>query len=100
LIDKVIGGAPFAVAAVLSVFMAGLALGSWRAGRAIDRRPGRATLLALYGKLELGIGALALAVPFAMAAARPVYRAFYDPLLEHFWCHQAAALVGCALPWS
>ncbi|MCG6906401.1 MAG: hypothetical protein LJE63_07235, partial [Desulfobacteraceae bacterium] len=48
LIEKVIGSAPFAVAAVLSVFMAGLALGSWRAGRAIDRRPGRATLLALY----------------------------------------------------
>ncbi len=97
LIEKVIGSAPFAVAAVLSVFMAGLALGSWRAGRVIDRQPGRAALLALYGKLELGIGVLALAVPVAMAIARPVYRAFYDPLLEHFWCHQAAALAGCAL---
>ena len=97
LFDKVIGSAPFAVAAVLSVFMAGLAIGSWRAGRIIDRRPTRAALLALYGKLELGIGVLALAVPFAMAAARPVYQAFYDRLLDHFWCHQAAALAGCAL---
>lgn len=43
LIEKVIGSAPFAVAAVLSVFMTGLALGSWRAGRVIDRQPGRAT---------------------------------------------------------
>ena len=40
---------------------------------------------------------LALAVPFAMAVARPVYRAIYDPLLDHFWRHQAAALAGCAL---
>lgn len=97
LIDKVIGSAPFAVAAVLSVFMAGLAVGSWWAGRFIDRRPTRAALLALYGKLELGIGGLALAVPFAMAATRPIYRALYDRLLAHFWCHQTAALAGCAL---
>ena len=47
LMDKVIGSAPFAVAAVLSVFMAGLALGSWRVGRVIDRQPSRAVLLAL-----------------------------------------------------
>jgi predicted MFS family arabinose efflux permease len=37
LIDKVIGSAPFAVATVLTVFMAGLALGSYLAGRTIDR---------------------------------------------------------------
>ena len=71
LMDKVIGSAPFAVAAVLSVFMAGLALGSWRVGRVIDRQPTRAALLTLYGKLELGIGLLALAVPWAMAATHP-----------------------------
>jgi len=97
LIDKVIGSAPFAVASVLSVFMAGLAVGSWWAGRSIDRQPTRAALLALYGKLELGIGGLALVVPFAMAATRPIYRALYDHLLAHFWCHQAATLAGCAL---
>ena len=33
LIDKIIGSAPFAVATVLSVFMAGLALGSYVSGR-------------------------------------------------------------------
>jgi spermidine synthase len=32
LIDKVMGSAPFAVATVLSVFMGGLALGSYLAG--------------------------------------------------------------------
>ena len=95
--DKVIGSAPFAVAAVLSVFMAGLGLGSWRVGRVIDHQPTRAALLALYGKLELGIGILALAVPWAMAATCPVYRALYDRLVDHFWCHQVAALTGCAL---
>jgi MFS family permease len=61
MIDKVIGSAPFAVATVLTVFMAGLALGSYLAGRIIDRFTSRSALLALYGKLEAGIGACALA---------------------------------------
>ena len=56
LIDKVIGSAPFAVATVLTVFMIGLALGSYVAGRHIDRISVRKPLLSLYGKLEVAIG--------------------------------------------
>ncbi len=97
LIDKVIGGAPFAVATVLSVFMAGLAFGSYMAGRTIDRFVSRSALLALYGKLETGIGIFALCVPFVIQATEPVYRALYDRLLDHFWCYQAAAFAGCVL---
>jgi MFS family permease len=97
MIDKVIGSAPFAVATVLTVFMAGLALGSYLAGRSIDRFTSRSALLALYGKLEAGIGACALAVPFGIQATRPVYEVLYNRLLEHFWCCQVAAFFGCAL---
>jgi spermidine synthase len=97
MIDKVIGSAPFAVATVLTVFMAGLALGSYLAGRVIDKFTTRSALLALYGKLELGIGAFALAVPFGIQATQPVYKLLYNRLLEHFWCYQAAAFAGCAL---
>lgn len=97
MIDKVIGSAPFAVATVLTVFMAGLALGSWLAGRTIDRFTSKSALLALYGKLEAGIGACALAVPFGIQATQPVYQVLYNRLLEHFWCYQAAAFAGCAL---
>ncbi|MFH0730722.1 MAG: fused MFS/spermidine synthase [Pseudomonadota bacterium] len=97
LIDKVIGSAPFAVATVLTVFMAGLALGSFWAGKTVDRAASRAALLSLYGKLEIGIGLCAIAVPVAIRAALPVYSALYDRLLAHFWCFQAAAFMGCAL---
>ncbi|WP_319408306.1 fused MFS/spermidine synthase [uncultured Desulfosarcina sp.] len=97
LIDKVIGSAPFAVSTVLSVFMAGLALGSYLAGRTVDRFTRRDRLLALYGKMEIGIGICALAVPLMIRSLQPVYEAIYDSLLTHFWCYQAAAFVGCAL---
>ena len=95
LIDKVIGSAPFAVATVLTVFMAGLALGSYLAGRAAERFASRAALLSLYGKLEIGIGICALMLPVAIHAITPVYQAVYDRLLAHSWCYQAVALAGC-----
>jgi spermidine synthase len=97
LIDKVIGGAPFAVAMVLSVVMAGLGLGGYLAGRNLHRIRSRAALLALYGKLELGIGLFALAVPFGIRVIEPVYRAIYDPLISHLWCYPVAAFVGSAI---
>ncbi len=52
------GVSAYAVSTTVSVFMLGLALGSWVFGRLADRvrRP-----LAAYGLLELGIGASALA---------------------------------------
>src|SRR3990172_7455643 len=53
----IFGGSHLAVTAVLAIFMAGLALGGYLIGRAVDRleRP-----LKLYGLLELGIAASAL----------------------------------------
>ena len=97
LIDKVIGSAPFAVATVLTVFMAGLALGSFLAGRFVDRIGWRGTLLSLYGTLEIGIALCALGVPLVIDALQPVYQAIYDRLLTQFWCYQAAAFAGCVL---
>ncbi len=95
--DKVIGSAPFAVATGITVVMTGLALGSWLAGKRLDRLSSRSALLALYGKLELAIGAFALFVPLAIEAGRPIYRAIYDRLLDHFWCYQMVAFLGCTL---
>ena len=97
LVDKVIGGAPFAVATVLAVFMGGLALGSYLAGKHIDRLAEKSALLALYGKFELGIAIWALVVPWLIQATLPVYRVLYDRLQDHFWCYQAAAFAGCSL---
>ena len=97
LIDKVFGSAPFAVATVLSVFMAGLALGSYLSGRTVDRIARRGRLLALYGAMEIGIGLCALFVPLLVRAIQPVYRMIYDRLLDQFWCYQATAFAGCVL---
>ncbi len=56
-LQLIFGGSHFAVTAVLSVFMAGLALGSYLLGKRVDtlRRP-----LLLYGILEIGIAFFAV----------------------------------------
>ena len=60
------------VSIVLSVFMAGLALGSWTAGLVTRRLAGsrRATLIRLYGATELLIASSGVTVPAALAYGR------------------------------
>jgi len=70
----VFGMSVFAVSTVLTVFMAGLALGSWSFGRLIDRG-GRA--VRIYAWLELGIGLFALAFPLILARLDVLYTFFY-----------------------
>lgn len=66
----VFGGSHLAVTAVLSIFMAGLAVGGYVIGRRVDRvaRP-----LRLYGLLEIGIAASALAFVGLMQVYPSVY---------------------------
>lgn len=65
------------VSIVLSVFMAGLALGSWGAGRVTTRSmPGGArTFLRLYAAAELVIAVSGVLVPFALRWGRSVLSA-------------------------
>ncbi len=69
----VFGGSHLAVTAVLSIFMGGLAIGGYFVGRRVDRveRP-----LRLYGFLELGVAASAL----AFAGLMRIYPAIYIAL--------------------
>jgi spermidine synthase len=97
MIDKVIGSAPFAVAIVLSVFMGGLALGSWLAGKYIDRIASKKNLLSLYGKAELAIGIYGLLLPFLILIAKPAYILAYNSLFDHFWLYRLFTFSGCAL---
>ena len=71
------GNTVFTSAAVLTAFMAGLALGSWIAGRFADRtgRPLRA-----YAYLEVLIGLCGLAMTPAFNALEPVYGWLYHGL--------------------
>jgi len=97
LLDKVIGSAPFAVATVISVIMGGLGAGSWLAGRLVSSQASPRTLLALYAKLELVIGACALAIPMVLEIGTPVFRLLYAGLIEHFWLYQLATFIGCSM---
>src|SRR3989337_4439310 len=71
----VFGGSHLAVTAVLTIFMAGLALGGYLIGRVADRvgRP-----LRLYGLLELGIAAFAL----VFVGLMDIYPAVYVALAQ------------------
>ena len=96
MIDKVVGSAPFAVATVLSIFMGGLALGSYLAGKYIDQLS-KSRLLFLYGAVEVGIGLYALLIPFLTTWAKPVYALAYNYLFQNFWLYQIFAFLGCAV---
>jgi len=75
LLVLVFGSTTLAVSTVLSVFMGGLALGAWLAGRWIDRRP---RPLMIYAALELGVGLYALFVPWGLDRVLPVYQAVWN----------------------
>ncbi len=66
----VFGGSHLAVTAVLSIFMAGLAIGGYGIGRRVD---GIVRPLRLYGFLELGIAASALAFGLLMTVYPAIY---------------------------
>ena len=82
LLSLIFGVTVHAASAVLTSFMAGLALGSWLGGRLADRV---AVPLRWFAIAELGIAASTLAVPFALQFASAVYpevyRRFPDALI-------------------
>jgi spermidine synthase len=103
------GSDVYAAAITLSVFMGGLAFGSWLSGRLADRA---ARPLLFYGLCEVGIAACAFAFPHVLAALGPLYKTVYttyfatDPAVYHgFRAATAAAalflptaLMGATLP--
>jgi spermidine synthase len=70
----VFGGTAAAIATVLAAYMAGLALGSWVAGRRIDQggHP-----LRVYAWLEAGIAGWALGLPLLLAGLDGLHAALY-----------------------
>ncbi|HEY2745112.1 MAG TPA: fused MFS/spermidine synthase [Polyangia bacterium] len=70
----VFGSTALAMSTVLSVFMGGLALGSWLAGRWADRIVDR---LRAYALAEAGVGVYALLVPLVLAGYPALNHAMY-----------------------
>lgn len=85
----VFGSTTFAVSAVLTSFMVGLAVGAERFGRLADRvtRPVR-----LYAALEAGIAPLALLLPLPLKTLSALYPSFSAAALT-FGSAEGATLV-------
>jgi spermidine synthase len=97
MITNVTGGAPFAVAIVLMIFMGGIGAGSWIGGKLADRQPDPTRLVRVYAWLELVIGAYAVLVPLIVIALQPVYGWIYNRLFEHFLLYNVLTFVGCSV---
>ncbi len=78
----IFGNTTLASAAVISAFMAGLALGSYQFGRIADKYPDNA--LRFYAVLEGGVGLFALCFPLLIHALAPIYKLVYRNFYQHF----------------
>ena len=78
----IIGNTIFSVSAILTVFMAGLAMGSRIFGRLIDLRP--IHLIKTYALLEAGIGLYNLLLPYFLRLADPLFGALYASAYDSF----------------
>ena len=84
-LSVILGNTVFAVSAVLTVFMGGLALGSFLAGRMIDRRNDP---LRVYALIEISIGLLGFLLTSLLTQTGPVYILFHNsmgdnPILQY-----------------
>jgi spermidine synthase len=91
LFTVIIGNTVFSVSAILTVFMAGLALGSRLAGRLLDQKP--IPLARTYAVLEAGIGIYNLLLPFFLRAADPLFGSLYSSAYQSFLILGLARLV-------
>jgi len=96
LLERVMGASVYSITTVLTVYMAGLALGSFLAGKVIDRR---SDPLRVYGILEGAIGVYCVLVPAIVAATVPIYRAAYQSLAggAHTWSFVRFAISAIVL---
>jgi len=78
----VIGNTVFSVSAILTVFMAGLALGSRLSGKLLDQRP--IPLARAYALLEAGIGVYNFLLPLFLKAADPFFGSLYSSAYDSF----------------
>lgn len=89
-----IGAAPFAISIVLTIFMGGLGLGSYLAGKYIDRLKGAWQYLRLYALLEIGIGLLAFILPALIKASQPIFAWLYNQSTTHLFFFNMGILLG------
>jgi spermidine synthase len=93
LLTLIFGNTMLAASTVLAAFMAGLAAGSFAAGKYIDRKPRK--MIRIYALLEAGIGIFALLFPTLLALMEPVYITFYQKLAANILAFNLMRFVVC-----
>lgn len=85
LLRHVFGSSSLAVSTVLTIFIGGLALGAYLAGKKIDYFRKAKSLLHVYGYIELGVAIYAALVPllFSDALLAPLWANFVSPLIDN-----------------
>ncbi len=74
MLTQIFGNTTYAIATVLSAFMAGLALGSYVFGRIADQ--GKNDFL-LYGLLEAGVGVYGFVIPWLFLLGQMIYKPLF-----------------------
>ena len=80
LLGLVMGHTAYALSAILTSFLGGLALGAWFAGRWTSRH---AVSLRHYAAVEAGVGVLGGVMPWLIALCGPVFGVAYRALGDH-----------------
>jgi len=94
MLTLVIGNTVFSITTVLTAFMGGLALGSFLAGRFIDKIKDP---LRTYAILEGGIGLYALLLPLLVSGTEPFFRFVYQDLHPSFYTFGLLRFLVCGL---
>ncbi|MCU0287262.1 MAG: fused MFS/spermidine synthase [Acidobacteria bacterium] len=89
----IFGNTMLATSTVLTAYMAGLASGSFFAGKYIDKKPRR--LVKLYAILEAGIGVFALIFPLLLKIFSPLYTHLYQGLEGNFMVLNLTRFLVC-----
>ncbi|MBM3308039.1 MAG: fused MFS/spermidine synthase [Candidatus Eisenbacteria bacterium] len=87
------GATVYAMGAVVTAFMAGLALGSYLFGRFVDRA--KIPPLMLYGILQLGIAAFALLFPLVLSGITAAHTAVFRQFSASFGTLTAVRFALC-----
>src|SRR5579862_5541918 len=87
------------MSAVLSMFMAGLGLGSWASGWLARRWQGNFPPLRWYALAELLIGVSAVVVPLEMSLGRDLLRGLGSSSSFTFYIFSAAWVALTLVPW-
>ncbi|MBI4533718.1 MAG: fused MFS/spermidine synthase [Candidatus Melainabacteria bacterium] len=96
LLGLVLGNTTQATSSVLAVFLGGLALGAYLGGKLADRT--QASLLVIYGALELGIACVAPLISYGLLVSPEVFVAIYRVLpAESIWFTVERIVAACLM---